>query len=55
MQVVNQTSSPSMAPGSGSAETRKRRNEDAALTVAIKRQAMQDLAGSSFATDQVGS
>jgi len=55
MQVINQTSSPSMAPGTGSAETRKRRNEDAALTVAIKRQAMQDLAGSSSATDQVGS
>ncbi|XP_066373215.1 protein MICRORCHIDIA 6-like [Miscanthus floridulus] len=55
MQTVqaNQTSSPSMTPGTGSAETRKRRNDEAALTVAIKRQAMQDLAGSSSATDQV--
>jgi len=44
-----------MAPGTGSAETRKRRNDEAALTVAIKRQAMQDLAGSSSATDQVSS
>ena len=41
------------SPGTGSAETRKRRNDDSALTVAVKRQAMQDLAGSSSATDQV--
>jgi hypothetical protein len=53
VQVMYQTSSPSMAPGTGSAETRKRRNDDSALTVAVKRQAMQDLAGSSSATDQV--
>lgn len=56
MQVINQMSSPSMAPDTGSAETRKRRNDDAALTVVVKRQAMQDLAGSRSCTDQqVGS
>jgi hypothetical protein len=42
-----------MARGTGSAETRKRRNDDSALAVAVKRQAMQDLAGSSSSTNQV--
>jgi hypothetical protein len=53
MQVINQTKSPSMAPGTDSVETRKRRNDDATLTVASKRKAVEDLAGSSSATDQV--
>ena len=50
---VNQTKSPSMAPGTDSVETRKRRNDDATMTVALKRKAAEDLAGSSSATDQV--
>ncbi|EER87847.2 hypothetical protein BDA96_10G044200 [Sorghum bicolor] len=53
VRVMNHTSSPSMARGTGSAETRKRRNDDSALAVAVKRQAMQDLAGSSSSTNQV--
>jgi len=53
MQVINQTKSPSMAPGTDSVETRKRRNDDATMTVALKRKAVEDLAGSSSATDQV--
>ena len=50
---VNQTKSPSMAPGTDSVETRKRRNDDATMTVASKKKATQDLVGSSSATDQV--
>nr|AGT16253.1 hypothetical protein SHCRBa_190_D01_F_220 [Saccharum hybrid cultivar R570] len=53
MQVINQTKSPSMAPGTDSVETRKRRNDDATMTVALKRKVVEDLAGSSSATDQV--
>lgn len=55
VQVMNQTSSPSMKPGIGSTDTRKRRNDESALIVAVKRQAMQDLVGSCSATDQVSS
>ena len=53
MQVINQTRSPSMASGTDSLETRKRRNDDATMTVASKKKAMQDLVGSSSATNQV--
>lgn len=52
---VEQTKSLSMAPGTDLVETRKRRNDDATMTVALKRKAVEDLAGSSSssATHQV--
>ncbi|CAL5065751.1 unnamed protein product [Urochloa decumbens] len=50
----NQTaSSSSVAPGTDSVETRKRKNGDAAPTTSSKKQATHDLAGSSSAGDQV--
>ncbi|CAL4954092.1 unnamed protein product [Urochloa decumbens] len=50
----NQAASSSpMAPGTDSVETRKRKNDDAAPTTSSKQQATHDLAGSSFASDQV--
>ncbi|KAJ1285814.1 hypothetical protein BS78_03G306400 [Paspalum vaginatum] len=53
-QANQSTSSPSMAPGSDLVETRKRRNADDALTVAIKRQATHEIdASSSSVTGQV--
>lgn len=50
---VNQTSSPFMDPGTNLVETRRRSNDNTTLTVGFKRQAMQDLAGSSSSRDQV--
>lgn len=50
---VNGIKSPSMVPATDSVDTRKRRNDDTTtMTVAFKRKATQDLAGSSCATDE---
>ncbi|PAN28003.1 hypothetical protein PAHAL_5G124200 [Panicum hallii] len=50
---VNQRTSSSLAPGTDLVGKRKRGNDDAALTVSSKKQATDDLVGSSSAGDQV--
>ncbi|KAL6614330.1 hypothetical protein ACP70R_036600 [Stipagrostis hirtigluma subsp. patula] len=50
MQImqVDQTCSPPVVPGTDLVDTRKRKNDDAALTVSFKRQATQELAGTNL-------